>query len=101
MGTYINTRSMPKEAWAKKNCKPVTFLEAAQTAKKDPTTLPLAMVDNGAFHALAVGFSPQELCAFNGDDDPRLVQFFIAKRADLEALIDSGECEDFRNRLAW
>lgn len=81
MGMYINPTDMTKEEWLAKHGEHVN-------AKPpwDRDVLPVCLIDNIAFTAAGVAYSPAELEAF-ASPDPRPRKWYRVARVDLEAVI--------------
>ena len=88
MGLYINPEDQPKEAW---------FLTHATTTCVTPQRhielrggepyIALCLIDNGAFTALGVAYSPGELEAF-AELDGRPKLWGMARVSDVEAVLE-------------
>lgn len=70
MGLYINPPDMTKEEWLVKNAIDTTALIGVKRSWETVPegTLPVCVVDNGAFTAAGIAFDEQEYDAFNCDD---------------------------------
>ena len=57
MGYYINPEGTSKELWLREHGTPIS---AAEALSHDPTgpSLPVCLVDNGAFTAAGIGYDP-------------------------------------------
>lgn len=77
MGLYINPPDMTKETWLINNAIDATALIGVERswATVPEGTLPVCVVDNGAFTAAGIAFDEQEYNAFNRDDDR--AKFFV------------------------
>lgn len=73
MGAYVNPKTMSKEEWLSRNgtavgdndlVPPFKFFEVADS-------LPVVLVDNGAFTAAAIGFCEREYEYFTDGNDKR------------------------------
>jgi hypothetical protein len=81
MGYYINPPNETKEAWLNTNGVKVSRAEALAHNFADDT-LPVCLVNNGAFTAAGIAYSPAELDAFSEVGDPRpKVWFIVSKQA--------------------
>lgn len=89
MGIYINPSDRTKEAWLIKYGTPVSpAIFRAFEFDANPDTLPVCLVNNGAFTAAAVGYDVEERDAFTPTPfDMRLRTYFLVPKA---ALIESG-----------
>jgi hypothetical protein len=85
MGMYINPPDMSKEEWLVRHCA-ATHSFQAFPPPSTTTHLPVCWVNNGAFTAAAVGYSPKEVEVFSNPDDPRPKLWFSVPRADLRTL---------------
>lgn len=87
MGIYINTVPDSTEEKLKWLAENATKLDKLPLVIENKNQLPIVMIDNGAFIALAVANTQAELHYFMEHDDPirdpRPKQYFIA---DIEAI---------------
>lgn len=96
MGYYINPPTGSKEDWLVKNAKSVTPAEARDFYKDcdhPPAVVLLVLVNNGAFTACGVAYSPGEAAAFQRPEDPRPKLFYAALLKDLNE--GAGLAPDF------
>lgn len=83
MGWFVQPRSETKEAWLARNGAPATRDEV-MTLDLTAGKLPVALVDNGAFHAAAILYDDRERDVLNDWDD-RPITLYLVDRALLES----------------
>jgi len=93
MGLYISPPGVTKEEFLRFNAARVTP-EIVKGFKFDSLELPICLMDNGHFTALAVGFDKQETLRWFYHDDPRPKQFYLIHKAVLGQPALSGITED-------
>lgn len=79
MGAYINPQNgQSKEAWLKSNCNsgPLSAMRPWNTNLYQ-ASLPVCLVDNGAFTAAAIAYNEREFNDFNDPHDHRPKVWFI------------------------
>ena len=80
MGYYINPKDMSKEEFLVR--KGYILDQAPNTHEADGRTA-VCLVDNGAFTAAAITFSPDELKEFTNPKDYRPKRWYMVKNSDL------------------
>lgn len=81
MGFYIQGKEyISKEKWLYHHAK----VALEQPPPFDKEDIPLCLVNNGPFTALAVAYSENEMQAFTQPEDPRPKVWFTAKRDVIE-----------------
>ena len=82
MGIYIDPKEGTKEMWLEDFAVEVPSVEWDEVPED---TLPVVLVNNGAFTAAGIAYCRRELKAFQMPDD-RPMRWFIADVADLIAV---------------
>ncbi len=88
MGLYINPKDSSKEQWLKDRAREVTqdeFKFEVGTGE-----VPLVLVDNGMFTALAVAYSEGEYKEFTRIDERRPRKFYYASYADVNHVTEGS-----------
>ena len=97
MGYYIDPMDMSKEEWLAKNGIKMHLAELKGSDLFD--TLPVCLVNNGAFTAAAVCFSAEEFKDFSNPKDMRDKQWFIVP---IPQLLEVGAIpETFITKIAF
>ena len=85
MGYYVNPPSgWTKERWLRQYGQRVSDVPTFDDSKK---TLPVCLVDNGAFTAAGVAYSQRELEAFNRPNDNRPKEWYVVPTEMLLVII--------------
>lgn len=84
MGCYVNPTDQSKENWLMKNGEMVFDGEELKGFDFSGPTLPVCLVDNGAFTAAGIAYRKEEFEAFNHPNDLRLRFWFIVPKTALE-----------------
>ena len=85
MGLYVNPTATTKEDWLAENLRGSVFISAAEywlpryNSYREAGLVPVVLVDNGAFTALAVAYSQAEAEDF-GREDGRTKLFAVVPR---------------------
>jgi len=85
MGLYVNPTATTKEDWLVDNLRGSVFISAAEywlpkyNSYREAGLVPVVLVDNGAFTALAVAYSQAEAEDF-GREDGRTKLFAVVPR---------------------
>ena len=90
MGYYINPVDESKESWLHKNAFPVTRTDARLFdvhGLREHGFVLLALVENGAFRALAVLHSDQEQDEFLDPNDSRSISYYVSEHGIVRRLI--------------
>jgi len=74
MGFYINPPTMSKEAFLAANGRRIRRDEAMEIIKAG-VSFPVALIDNGAFTAAAIGYSADEVEYFLRDASGRPIEW--------------------------
>ena len=97
MGLYVNPTNTSKENWLGDNATELVFDGAEWLARYEDTMskglIPVVLVDNGMFLALAVAYDLREARAFADASDRRSKFFAMVPRAALAA-VTSGVGEN-------
>lgn len=83
MGYYINPVGMTKEQFLLSHGQRVSKAEAKAAFSEDADSLPVVLINNGAFTAAGIAYDLDKFNALTRGDDPRPKAIYLVSKLDL------------------